>query len=196
MTSKDKDKYGKIAKSLGADSVDVNKQNPRFTMDIRRYEKSDLENIIRLFRDTVHKVNIRDYTQEQVDVWAPDSIDMDEWDKTLSEHHTFVAVMDDVIIGFGDIDVSGYLDRLYVHHDYLRQGVATLICAKLESMIDSDLTILTHASITAKPFFEKRGYRVVKEQLVKRDGVFLTNYIMELPCSGKANMFGGLKCFY
>lgn len=157
-------------------------------MEIRRYEKGDLEKIIRLFRDTVHKVNIKDYIQEQVDVWAPDSIDMDEWDKTLSEHHTFMAVNEDVIIGFGDIDISGYLDRLYVHHDYLRQGVATLICDKLESTIDSDLTITTHASITAKPFFEKRGYRVVKKQLVERKGVFLKNYIMELPCPGKASL--------
>lgn len=142
-------------------------------MEIRRYERDDLEKIIRLFRDTVHKVNIKDYTQKQVDVWAPDSIDMDEWDKTLFEHYTFVVVKDDVIIGFEDIDVSGYLDRLYVHYDYLRQGVATLLCAKLESMIDSDLTIITHASVTAKPFFEKRGYRVVKEQFVERKGVFL-----------------------
>jgi putative acetyltransferase len=157
-------------------------------MEIRRYERSDLEKITMIFQNTVHKVNIKDYTQEQVDAWAPDFIDKEKWNKTLSEHYTFVAVKDNVIIGFGDIDDSGYLDRLYVHHDYLRQGVATLICSKLESMIDSDLTIITHASITAKPFFEKRGYKVVKEQLVKRKGVFLKNYIMELPGPGKASL--------
>lgn len=141
-----------------------------------------------IFQNTVHKVNIKDYTQEQVDAWAPDFIDKEKWNKTLSEHYTFVAVKNDAIIGFGDIDDSGYLDRLYVHHDYLRQGVATLICNKLESMVDSDLTIITHASITAKPFFEKRGYRIVKEQLVERKGVFLKNYIMELPAPGKASL--------
>lgn len=147
-----------------------------------------MEKITMIFQNTVHKVNIKDYTQEQVDAWAPDFIDKEKWNKTLSEHYTFVAVKNNTIIGFGDIDDSGYLDRLYVHHDYLRQGVATLICNKLESMIDSDLTIITHASITAKPFFEKRGYKVVKEQLVKRKGVFLKNYIMELPGPGKASL--------
>lgn len=157
-------------------------------MEIRRYERGDLEKITMIFQNTVHKVNIKDYTQEQVDAWAPDFIDKEKWNKTLSEHYTFVAVKNNTIIGFGDIDDSGYLDRLYVHHDYLRQGVATLICNKLESMIDSDLTIITHASITAKPFFEKRGYKVVKEQLVKRKGVFLKNYIMELPGPGKASL--------
>jgi putative acetyltransferase len=142
-----------------------------------------------IFQNTVHKVNIKDYTEEQVDAWAPDFIDKEKWNKTLSEHYTFVAVKNDAIIGFGDIDDSGYMDRLYVHHDYLRQGVATLICDKLESMIDSDRTIVTHASITARPFFEKRGYKVVKEQLVERKGVFLKNYIMELPGSGNRRMF-------
>lgn len=149
-------------------------------MEIRKYERDDLEKIIKLFRDTVHNVNIKDYNPEQVEAWAPaDSIDMEMWNKTLSEHHTFVAVNDSEVIGFGDIDDAGYLDRLYVHHDYQRQGVATLICNKLESMIDADQAIVTHASITAKPFFEKRGYMVVKEQLVERNGVFLKNYIME-----------------
>ena len=157
-------------------------------MEIRRYERKDLEMITVIFRNTVHKVNIKDYTQEQVDAWAPDFIDKEKWNKTLSEHYTFVAVKNDAIIGFGDIDDSGYLDRLYVHHDYLRQGVATLICNKLESMIDVDLAIITHASLTAKPFFEKRGYRIVKEQLVERNGVFLKNYIMELPGPGKASL--------
>lgn len=157
-------------------------------MEIRPYNADDLVEIINLFRATIHLINIKDYTQEQVDAWAPDFIDKEKWNKTLSEHYTFVAVKDDAIIGFGDIDDSGYMDRLYVHHDYLRQGVATLICDKLESMIDSDRTIVTHASITARPFFEKRGYKVVKEQLVKRKGVFLKNYIMELPGSGKVSL--------
>lgn len=157
-------------------------------MEIRRYERDDLEKITMIFQNTVHKVNIKDYTQEQVDAWAPNFIDKAKWNKTLSEHYTFVAVKNDAIIGFGDIDGYGYLDRLYVHHDYLRQGVATLICNKLESMIDADQTIVTHASITARPFFEKRGYRIVKEQLVERNGVFLKNYIMELPGPGKESL--------
>ena len=39
--------------------------------------------------------------------------------------------------------------------------------------------MITHASVTAKPFFEKRGYRVVREQQVSRQGILLTNYVME-----------------
>ncbi|MFR3031966.1 MAG: GNAT family N-acetyltransferase, partial [Blautia sp.] len=70
-----------------------------------------------------------------------------------------------------------YLDRLFVHKDYQRKGVATAICDKLEQMAQGD--VVTHASITAKPFFEKRGYKVVKEQKVERQGITLTNFVMK-----------------
>lgn len=77
---------------------------------------------------------------------------------------------------FGDIDNTGYLDRLFVHTDYQGKGIATAICNQLEQAVKGDIT--THASITAKPFFEKRGYKIVKEQQVERQGIFLTNYVM------------------
>ena len=79
---------------------------------------------------------------------------------------------------FSDIDKTGYLDRLYVHKDYQHQGIATAICDKLESIFDVE-KITTYASITAKPFFEKRGYKVIKKQTVERNGVLLQNYVME-----------------
>ena len=76
------------------------------------------------------------------------------------------------------MDESGYLDRLYVHKDQQRQGIATAICDALESVSVVNI-FTTHASITARPFFEKRGYAVIKEQQVERRGVKLTNYIMK-----------------
>lgn len=81
------------------------------------------------------------------------------------------------IIGFGDMDESGYLDRLYVHKDFQGQGVASAICDELERFAAGIIT--THASITAKPFFQHRGYRVVRKQEVIRRGVALTNFVME-----------------
>lgn len=146
-------------------------------MTIREYNPADCVEIARLFYDTVHTVNAKDYTQEQLDVWATGTVDMEKWNRSLTEHYSLVAIADDTIIGFGDIDDTGYLDRLYVHKDYQRRGIATVICDKLERMAEG--SIVTHASITAKPFFEKRGYKVLKEQSVERQGVFLTNYVME-----------------
>lgn len=138
-------------------------------MVIRKYSPSDCVHLAELFYQTVHAVNAGDYTKEQLDVWADGKVDLAKWNQSFSEHYTAVALMDDVIVGFGDIDKSGYLDRLYVHKDYQRQGVASAICDELEKAVDAD-TITTHASITAKPFFEQRGYEVMKEQQVIRGG--------------------------
>lgn len=83
-----------------------------------------------------------------------------------------------MIIGFGDIDETGYLDKLYVHKDYQRQGVATAICNCMEEDIITNC-ITVHASITAQPFFEKRGFQKIKLQEVERQGILLKNYIMK-----------------
>lgn len=147
-------------------------------MYIRRYVSSDREELTRLFYQTVHSINAKDYSSEQLAVWAPEDIDLEKWDKSFLEHDTVVAVEDGALVGFGDIDRSGYLDRLYVHKDYQNQGVAAAICDELEKLAGSG-AIITHASITAKPFFEHRGYKVLKEQQVIRRGISLTNYVMK-----------------
>ncbi len=147
-------------------------------MIIRQYEPADCENLLKLFYHTVHTINAKDYSQEQLNVWATDKIDFEVWNKSLSEHYSVVAVENNIIVGFGDIDKSGYLDRLYVHKDYQRQGIATAICNRLEQAVKAN-KIVTHSSITAKPFFEQRGFSAVKEQQVIRNGVALTNFIME-----------------
>lgn len=144
---------------------------------IREYQTSDCKEITELFYNTVHTVNAKDYTKEQLDAWAKEQVDLEKWNQSLQEHYSIVAVEDEVIVGFGDIDKTGYLDRLFVHTDYQGRGIATAICNQLEQAVKGDIT--THASITAKSFFEKKGYRVVKEQQVERQGVFLTNFYME-----------------
>lgn len=145
-------------------------------MLIREYQASDCKELTKLFYNTVHIVNAKDYTKEQLDVWATGQVDLKTWDQSLQEHFSIVAVDDNIIVGFGDIDKTGYLDRLFVHSGYQRKGIATAICNQLESAVHEN--IVTHASITARPFFEKRGYKVVKEQQVERQGIFLTNFIM------------------
>lgn len=131
-----------------------------------------------LFYQTVHSVCAKDYTQEQLDAWASGTIDTEAWNRSFLNHYSLTAVEEGRIAGFGDIDDTGYLDRLYIHRDYQGKGIASAICDRLESHFPVK-TVITHASITARPFFEKRGYRILREQQVERKGVLLTNFIME-----------------
>ena len=147
-------------------------------MRLREYNLSDCKQLTELFYQTVHSVNAKDYTKEQLDVWATGKIDLDEWNCSFLKHKTLVAVENGKIVGFGDMDNTGYLDRLYVHKDYQNMGIASAICDALESF-SKGKRFITHASITAKSFFLHRGYHVVKEQKVIRQGIALTNYVME-----------------
>ena len=146
-------------------------------MIIREYQQDDCKEITELFYNTVHTVNSKDYTEEQLTAWATGKVDLEQWNRSLQEHFSLVAVDDGRIVGFGDMDSTGYLDRLYVHKNYQRKGIATALCEALEKMVSSK--IITHASITARPFFENRGYKVITEQQVVRQNISLTNFIME-----------------
>lgn len=146
-------------------------------MFIRKYESTDCKELAELFYNTVHTINAKDYTKEQLDAWASGQVDLEKWDQSFQEHFTVVAVENGIIVGFGDIDTTGYFDRLYIHKNNQRKGIATAICDQLESKAQGK--IVTHASVTAKPFFEKRGYKVLKEQQVVRKEIFLKNYVME-----------------
>ena len=145
-------------------------------MMIRDYQASDCRELAQLFYDTVHTVNARDYSREQLDAWADGQVDLNAWDRSFRAHFTAVAVECGIITGFGDIDRTGYLDRLYVHAAHQGRGIAAALCDRLEAAVPGEL--VTHASITARPFFEKRGYRVLREQQVERRGVLLTNFVM------------------
>lgn len=147
-------------------------------MIIRKYTPTDCTAMTILFYETVREINKKDYSEEQLDVWATGMVDLEQWNQSFLEHITWIAVEEDKIIGFGDIDANGYLDRLYVHKDYQRRGVATELCNALEESVPAG-KYTTHASITARPFFENRGYRVIKEQQILRNKVALTNFIME-----------------
>ena len=145
---------------------------------LRSYRSDDLEAILALFYDTIHSVNLRDYSPAEADAWAPKNPDRARWEHNLSSQDTLVAEQDGQIVGFANWDRADHFDCLYVHKDYQGRGVASGICDVLEAAV-SGKKLSVHASITARPFFEKRGYKVVKEQQVERQGVFLTNYVME-----------------
>ena len=111
-------------------------------MFIRKYESTEL------FYNTVHTINAKDNTKKQLDAWASGQVDLEKWDQSFQEHFTVVAVENGIIVGFGDIDTTGYFDRLYIHKNNQRKGIATAICDQLESKVQGK--IVTHASVTAK----------------------------------------------
>lgn len=152
-------------------------------MRIRAFQSSDINQMVSLFYETVHAVNVRDYTKEQLNAWAPKE-EMDakliKWKDSFVRNITYIAETNEEIVGFGDMTRNGYLDRLFVHKYFQGQGIATALINKLESEARKIglAKMETEASITAKPFFERRGYQVIEPQTVERKGITLVNFKM------------------
>lgn len=107
----------------------------------------------------------------------PKSADFKGWNQSLLESRTFLVVIENVVVGFGNIDSTGYLDCLCIKTIRGKEGIAIALCDALEATTSNVIT--THSSITDKPFFENRGYKSVRKQVVERQGVALINYVME-----------------
>jgi putative acetyltransferase len=150
-------------------------------MKIRTYKIEDTEEIINLFYDTIHEVNIRDYTKAQVDAWAPKNMDIEVWVGRLKSKFTYVAEESNKIIGFGELEANGHIDCFYCHKDFQRKGIGTSILEQIESKARSlrIKKLFTEASITAKPFFESKNFIVVRKQEVEFRGQKFINFVME-----------------
>ncbi|WP_221642823.1 GNAT family N-acetyltransferase [Nostoc sp. 2RC] len=153
---------------------------------IREYRLSDTKAIMQLFYDTVHEINIADYTQKQVDAWAPKNMDYEVWHTRLQAKLPYVAEDNDEIVGFAELEADGHIDCFYCHHKHQRKGLGSKLFNYLENSAKSQgiKRLYTEASITAKPFFQNQGFNVVREQQVERRGGWVKKYVMEKYLSG------------
>ena len=149
-------------------------------MTIRRYFPEDAPALAALFARTVRAVNAADYSPEQIEAWVAGAHDFVPWRERLGRATTLVAEHAHGIAGFATLESGGYLDLLFVDPAHLRNGVATRLLAALIAHPNSIglRRIETEASITARPFFERRGFRVVREQEVEQRGVKFRNFLM------------------
>ncbi|WP_243208521.1 GNAT family N-acetyltransferase [Oscillibacter hominis] len=147
-------------------------------MELRTYQPHYARECAQLFYETVHRACAGDYTPAQLDAWAPARRDLALWNQSFLGHDSIIAVEQGRLAAFGDMLPDGYLDRLYVHWAFQRRGIAGALCDCLEWNCAAPL-LRVHASRTARPFFEGRGYRLVRAQLVERNGVLLENFVME-----------------
>jgi putative acetyltransferase len=149
-------------------------------LHLRRFQPDDAPVLIDLFRETVRRVNSRDYTAEQVAAWAPDDMNPARW-SVLSERFTIVAESGSSVVGFTDLEPDGHIDRFFVHADWQGQGVGKAMLSELKT--EAQRTALhrlyAEVSITARPFFLRQGFIVRAEQIVHVRGVPMINYRME-----------------
>lgn len=151
-------------------------------LGIRRLAAQDIPEMRKLFRATVLTVNSKDYTKEEVEDWASCGDSVEHWKELLAKND-YIGALDGQggIVGFSSMNAEGYLHSMFVHKDWQGKGVATLLLSEVEKIARryGVHKISVEVSVTARPFFEKHGYKVVKEEKAKANRLYLTNYVME-----------------
>ncbi|WP_225561064.1 GNAT family N-acetyltransferase [Comamonas sp. CMM02] len=146
-------------------------------MEIRKFKMGDEAALFHVYFTAIHEVAIRNYTQEQVNAWAPPEVDQKMWAQLVQKIQPFVAVLNGVIVGYADVQASGYIDHFFVSGHYPRQGIGTQLMARIHEEAEFlKLTELTsNVSKTAEPFFALHGFSVLERRSEVLHGVTLQN---------------------
>lgn len=158
------------------------------SINVRKAQPEDYPALWKLFFDTIHHVNRQDYTPEQIAAWTPAQIELPRWVQRMAQIDPWLAVAAGQLVGFADLQHDGLVDMFFVHYQWQGQGVGKRLFAEIDFKASQlGLTeLFSHVSITARPFFESRGFLVDASQEVTIGGIVLQNFLMRKPLATSA----------
>ena len=150
-------------------------------IEIRDYRNSDCAALAEIFQRAVREIARKDYSPVQLAAWAPDVRDMVAWSARCTAKPSFVAEYDGQVAGFTDLDGDGHIDMFFVNPDFQRRGVGSAMLRFLAARGGNERLkrLFSEVSITARPVFERHGFKVLAYQTVETNGQSLGNYRME-----------------
>lgn len=147
---------------------------------IRAAHIDDLIKLKQLLIDTITSVCSADYNASQINAWIASADNLQRWQDILTQQFVVVAEYQGEVVGFATLDKGNYIDLLYTHKDFQGKGVAKSLIHEIEAQAKHlhQTTLTADVSKTAKPFFEKMGFSLVKENMNTIKGVDVVNYKM------------------
>jgi putative acetyltransferase len=148
---------------------------------IRPVRPDEVAQTYAIFRDAVRIGAAPFYTETERRAWAPSDTMPDGWRDRVLGATTWVAEGEDGLAGFLSY-ADGYLDFFYVRPEARRGPAAPALYDRMldEARAEGRTRLTTHASHLARRFLERRGWRVIEQEEVDRNGVLLTRFAMEL----------------
>lgn len=150
-------------------------------MRVRAFRTADAPALQAVFYSAIHTVAAKDYTLEQLDAWAPHRPDWEAWTERMERLQPFVVEDGGRLVGYADLQTSGYIDHFYVSGTYARRGVGRLLMETIHARA-AELQLgrlFSHVSLTAQPFFQSFGFRIVEAKAAVIGDVSLPNARME-----------------
>lgn len=149
---------------------------------LRKAEAGDLPELHSVFEQSVRNSCKKDYTPEQIEAWVQRA-SPERWQELFTSGLQFIVAEETKsfrITGFTSFNSQGYLHSMFILPQFCGRGIATLLLDFAEEFARNNHipNLFSEVSITARPFFEKRGFIVEQEQLVKVNNVEMDNFRM------------------
>ncbi len=130
-----------------------------------------------VFSSSVHQNAQAHYTPEQLDAWAPARHDASQWADRIRSRRPFVAERGGRIVGFADLQPSGYIDMFFVAGGHAGRGIGKALMRRLHAVAAEQGIgqLFSDVSLAAEAFFAAHGFAVEQRQDVPRNGVVLRN---------------------
>lgn len=149
-------------------------------MYIRQLHDDEYDEVVTLITESVHSVCKNDYSEKELNAWAPARFDINAFRKALSGALNLVALESGKIVGFLSMEKTGYINRLYTHKDRLRCGIASALLDKAFAWaIENGIFEITlDSSKTAEGFYIKKGFDFVGISVMRHNDVVLKSSVM------------------
>ena len=151
-------------------------------MKIIDYQPKFANQIVECFCLSIQAIPDSIYTKAERLAWLNHAGEnMDYWYTRLAATQPYLALANEQVIGFLELNEEGYIDCLYVHPQHQRQKVAYKLYQHIEAIAQRKkmIYLFTEASHLARPFFEQQGFVVLEQLTHLRDGQVLINFAMK-----------------
>ncbi|WP_084688070.1 GNAT family N-acetyltransferase [Paraburkholderia oxyphila] len=140
--------------------------------------QQDAAPLAALFRDAILTLAAPHYDAAQRAAWASAADDLDAFDARLARGVTLVAWHAGQPVAFGQLLPCDHVEMLYVAPAWTRRGLASALIARFEVLAREAgaSTLDTDASALARPVFERAGFSLVAEEIVRRGSVSLPRF--------------------
>ena len=149
-------------------------------MVIRAFIPGEEAVLRQVFMSSVHGLARGFYSKAQLAAWAPSAYDERQWAEKIAALRPFVAVLDDQLAGYADLQASGCIDHFFVSGPCADRGVGSALMTHLHEAAAARAIPLLHAhvSLAAESFFSRKGFEVSRRQAIRVNGETLANALM------------------